>query len=158
MASSPRSRPDLLVRQMLEESGTGPITAADASFVPMSRALRIPIERIAPNPDNPRKSFEGLADLAASTGDRGLLQPLVVRRDPERPGYYVTIAGSRRLMAALLVYQGDLPASQQWVATLPCVADEVDSDAFADTLAENMARQDLSRAEVMEAVPRLAPG
>jgi len=162
VASSPRSRPDLLVRHLLEETGIGPITAseqaaaAEASFIPLARALRIPIERIAPNPDNPRKTFEGLADLAASIADRGLLQPLVVRREAERPGYYVTIAGARRLMAALLVYQGDLPESRQWVATLPCVvADEVDSDAFADALAENMARQDLSRAEVMEAVLRL---
>ena len=162
MPSSRRSRPDLLVRQMLAETGSGPITAAEqaaaaeSSFTPVPGALLIPIERIAPNPDNPRKSFEGVEELAASIADRGVLQPLVVRRDPQRPGYYLTIAGARRLLAALMVHGGTDAAGRMRAAALPCVvADEAEADVFADALAENMARQDLSRAEVMEAVLRL---
>ncbi len=70
--------------------------------------------------------------------------------------YYITVAGAPRLLAALIVRGSDDSQSRTRVAVLPCVVmDETDHDAFADALAENLAREDLSRGEVMDALLRL---
>jgi ParB family chromosome partitioning protein len=162
MASSSRRQPRSLASQLLASDDLGEISAeeraaaAEASFGAVPRALLLPIERLAPNPDNPRKVFEHLGDLAASIAERGVLQPLLVRRDHEHPGFYITVAGARRLLAARIVQGHDDAASRAQVINLPCVImDQTDRDAFADALAENLARQDLSRAEVMGALDRL---
>ncbi len=162
MPSKKRAHPPSLADRLLAATGEGAITAAEqaaaaeASFSPVPGAVLVPIERIAPSPDNPRKSFEGLDELADSIAERGLLQPLLVRRDGQRPGHYVTVAGSRRLRAAQLVRERGDPAGAGRVAALPCTVEEAtDREAFADALTENLARQDLSRAEVMAAVVRL---
>jgi len=80
-------------------------TAEDA-FKRVPGAVMVPIERIEPNPDNPRQTMDEatIGTLAASIAERGLLQPLVLRRNADRPGYYVVIAGSRRLLAARIVH------------------------------------------------------
>jgi ParB/RepB/Spo0J family partition protein len=132
-------------------------TAEDA-FKRVPGAVMVPVERIEPNPDNPRHGRDDAAmePLAASIAERGLLQPLVVRRDADRPGYYVVIAGSRRLLAARLVRGDPDAAVRTRVAHLPCIIKDVsDRDAFADALLENLARADLSRAETMDALLRL---
>ena len=129
---------------------------AERGWDRLDRARKVPIERIAPNPDNPRTHYEGLTPLADSIAVRGLLLPLMIRADPARPGYYLVIAGSRRLLAARTVDQRDDPVARARVRQLPClIADSDDRDAFADALLENMGRQDLSRAEMMTAVKRL---
>ena len=129
---------------------------AERGWDRLDRARKIPIERIAPNPDNPRTHYDDLAPLAESIAARGLLLPLLVRADPERPGYYLVIAGSRRLLASQMVGQRDDEAARARVGQLPClIADSDDRDAFADALLENMGRQDLSRPEMMAAVKRL---
>ncbi|MDP9380539.1 MAG: ParB/RepB/Spo0J family partition protein [Chloroflexota bacterium] len=134
-----------------EEAG-----AAESSFDRLDRALMIPIERIAPMKDNPRQSFRHLDELAESIEDRGLIQPLVVRRDPDRPGYYMTVAGARRVMAANILRGSENPETRARVAALPClVVDETDDQALASALAENLARDDLTRAEAMDAMLRL---
>lgn len=132
-------------------------TAEDA-FARVPGAALVPIDRIEPNPDNPRQVMDdaALADLAASIGERGLLQPLVVRRHPTRPGHYVVIAGSRRLLAARMVHGDPDEVLRARAAQLPCLIKDVsDRDAFADALLENLARADLSRAETMDALLRL---
>jgi ParB family chromosome partitioning protein len=129
---------------------------AERGWDRLERARKIPIERIAPNPDNPRTHYDDLAPLAESIAARGLLLPLLVRADPERPGYYLVIAGSRRLLASQMVGQRDDEVARARVGQLPClIADSDDRDAFADALLENMGRQDLSRPEMMAAVKRL---
>src|SRR3954447_23958705 len=129
---------------------------AERGWERLDRARRIPIERITPNPDNPRTHYDELGPLADSIAARGLLLPLLVRADPERPGYYLVIAGSRRLLASRMVDQRDDAGARARVQQLPClIADSDDRDAFADALLENMGRQDLSRAEMMAAVRRL---
>ncbi len=161
-SSARKSDTDLLRLHLVEEAGNWELSkeeeaaAAEASFERLDRALLVPIERIAPMKDNPRQRFERLDELAASIEDRGLIQPLVVRRDPERPGYYMTIAGARRLMAANILRGHEEPDVRAKVAALPCiVADETDDSALADALAENLAREDLTRTEAMEAMLRL---
>ena len=129
---------------------------AERGWDRLDRARKIPIERLAPNPDNPRTHYDELGPLADSIATRGLLLPLLVRADPDRPGYYLVIAGSRRLLASRMVDQRDYPEARGRVLQLPClIADSDDRDAFADALLENMGRQDLSRPEMMAAVKRL---
>ncbi|MDP9351295.1 MAG: ParB/RepB/Spo0J family partition protein [Chloroflexota bacterium] len=156
------NRPVPLADRLLSNSRRGEATperlsaAAEASFAPIERALLIPIERLSPSRDNPRQTFRNLDELAESIADRGLMQPLLVRRDPERPGHYMTIAGARRLMAAIICRGNENPEVRGRVEMLPCiVSDETDEQAFADALAENLARDDLTRAEAMAAVLRL---
>ncbi len=157
-----KRRPGRLSETLLASSNAGQVTAeqladaAENSFTVIPRALLIPVERLTPNPDNPRKAFEGVEELATSIAERGLLQPLVVRRDPARPGAYVVIAGSRRLMAARIVQGSDEAEERARVAQLPClVLEETEEAAFADALVENLARADLSRADTMAALLRL---
>ncbi len=156
------NRPVPLADRLLSNSRRGEATperlsaAAEASFAPIERALLIPIERLSPSRDNPRQTFRNLDELAESIADRGLMQPLLVRRDLERPGHYMTIAGARRLMAAIICRGSEDPEVRGRVEMLPCiVSDETDEQAFADALAENLARDDLTRAEAMAAVLRL---
>ncbi len=153
---------DGLADRLIEESGgweSSPDRQADVaemSFSRIDRALMIPIERITPMKDNPRQTFRHLDELADSIADRGLIQPLVVRRDAERPGYYMTVAGARRVLAANLLRGSEDREIRERVTELPClVVDEADDSALASALAENLARDDLTRTEAMEALLRL---
>jgi len=163
MPSSSQSRPRRLATELLAE--TPPTQAstpddlarvAENAFASVPRARMIPIERIAPSGDNPRKSFDRIDELADSIAVSGILQPLLVRRDAMKPGYYKLIAGERRLQAAHRVQGFENPEVRARIEALPCIIrDENDQDAFADSLAENVARNDLTRAEIMDAYRRL---
>jgi len=163
MPGSSHTRPKRLAADLLAEtppaqeaSSDDLARVAENAFAPVPRARMIPIERIAPSGDNPRKSFERINELAESIAASGVLQPLLVRRETAKPGYYRLIAGERRLQAAHRVQGFDDPEARTRVETLPCVIrDESDQDAFADSLAENVARNDLTRAEIMDAYRRL---
>src|SRR6476469_6821729 len=103
------------------------------------RDLRqIPVDLISPNPLQPRRDFdeETLIALAGSLGDRGVLQPVLVR--PSAAGTYELIAGERRWRAAQLAGLDTIPA-------LVRVHDDAESLELA--LIENMAREDLNPVE-----------
>ena len=103
------------------------------------RDLRqLPVELITPNPRQPRRDFdeEALLALAGSLGDRGVLQPVLVRRSTG--GGYELIAGERRWRAAQL-------AGLQTIPALVRVHDDAESLELA--LIENMAREDLNPVE-----------
>jgi ParB family chromosome partitioning protein len=104
-------------------------------------ALEIPLDRIEPDPDQPREEFdqEALARLADSLRSRGQLQPIRVRWDEGR-GAYVIVVGERRWRAARMA---GLP-------TLTCVVAEGAADAgelLALQLIENCVREDLQPIE-----------
>jgi ParB family chromosome partitioning protein len=106
----------------------------------------LPVELIAPNPKQPRKTFDeaALAALADSLRDRGVLQPVLVR--PVAGGTYELIAGERRWRAAQL-------AGFEFVPAL--VRPEDDAESLELALIENMAREDLSPVEEARAVSLL---
>ena len=112
-----------------------------------SSALEIDVERIEPNPDQPRSSFdEGqLGELAASIAVHGVLQPIVVRALAD--GSYQLIAGERRLRAARLA----------GLATVPAVVRSGDDDETRLELAliENIQREDLNAVETAAAYREL---
>ncbi|MEO1174636.1 MAG: ParB/RepB/Spo0J family partition protein [Myxococcota bacterium] len=114
--------------------------AADASGL---RTLSI--ERIRPNPEQPRKTFEpkALEELAESIKEHGVLQPLVVRRVGSQ---YQIVAGERRWRAAAKAGLHEVPA---------LIKDFADSDVLAVALVENVQRQDLDPLEEADAYRRL---
>ena len=98
----------------------------------------LPIELISPNPNQPRRVFdeEALQGLAGSLGERGVLQPVLVR--PRPGGTYELVAGERRWRAAQIAGLKTIPA---------IVRDREDAAALEVALIENMAREDLSPIE-----------
>ena len=106
----------------------------------------LPIELIVPNPNQPRRRFdeEALSALAASLGERGVLQPVLVR--PRAGGTYELIAGERRWRAARIAGLERIPA---------LVRPRGDAAALELALIENMAREDLSPIEEARACAAL---
>lgn len=124
-------------------------------FHPIPGGFLVPLERIETWDRQPRKTFDeqSINELASSIAEAGLIEPLVVRRDMDRPGYYIIIAGHRRLLAARRVFGHQDPEIRARVETLPCIVREAtEAMAFADALVENLVRKDLTRKEVMDAI------
>jgi ParB family chromosome partitioning protein len=99
-------------------------------------ALRqIPVELIRPNPDQPRKEFNGesLLALAESIEAKGVLQPLVVRA--LAGGTFELIAGERRLRASKIAKLEEVPA---------IIRDAEGAERLELALLENVAREDLN--------------
>ena len=74
--------------------------------------LQLPIDAIEEDPDQPRQEFdpEGLAELAETIKERGVRQPISVRRHPEKPDRWMLNFGARRLRASKLIGKLDIPA------------------------------------------------
>lgn len=98
----------------------------------------LPIYKVEPNPDQPRRDFdeEELQALADSITVHGIIQPLTVREMPN--GYYQIIAGERRWRAARMANLSDVPA---------VIIEADDKKAMELALIENLQRQDLNPLE-----------
>lgn len=105
------------------------------------------IADIEPHPDQPRRHFdeEALAELAASIGTRGVIQPVIVR--PVGKGKYQLVAGERRWRASQKAQLHEIPA---------LVRDLDDRDVMALALIENIQREDLNPIEEARAYQRLS--
>ncbi len=73
--------------------------------------LVVPIEKVFPNPDQPRRSFtdEHLQDLSASIKAKGIIQPLIVRKRANGKDEYEIVAGERRWRAAQMAQLHEIP-------------------------------------------------
>ena len=99
----------------------------------MSEMVFIPVERLVPHPDNPRKDLGDLTELAASIKENGVFQNLTVV--PEVEDRFTVVIGHRRLAAAKLA----------GLTELPCVVVEMTPKEQVQTmLLENMQRSDLT--------------
>ncbi|MEW6427449.1 MAG: ParB/RepB/Spo0J family partition protein [Thermodesulfobacteriota bacterium] len=118
-----------------EESGNGPY-------------FHCPIDSISPNPEQPRRTVDGeqLEELAQSIREKGILQPLVVRRTGNS-GYQI-IAGERRWRAARLANLREVPVIVREVID--------DGDQLELALIENVQRQNLNPIEEAESYSRLS--
>lgn len=107
---------------------------------PSSAPSEIPLERIAPNPQQPRTRFdsEGINELAASIRAHGVLQPIVVSR---RGDGYELVAGHRRVLASRAAGK----------TTIPGVIREEVGDRLELALVENLQRADLNAIETARA-------
>ena len=119
---------------VVPEARPGIATAAHGSDLPQ---MRLPIEQIRANPNNPRRVFEteALEELAASLRQHGLVQPILVR--PSSEGYEI-VAGERRWRAAQMAELDEVPV----------VVREVDDrTALELAIIENVQRADLDPIE-----------
>ena len=98
------------------------------------------VSAIEPRRDQPRKTFEreSLEQLADSIGKYGVLQPIVVRKNPDVPETYEIIAGERRWRASKMCGLDEIPA---------VVLDGDDLKAAQVALIENIQREDLNPVE-----------
>lgn len=105
----------------------------------------IPTSDILPNPDQPRKefSFESLLELSQSISENGILNPITITFQNDRP---VLVAGERRLRAAKIA----------GIQEIPCIISHADNLHIAIlSLIENLQREEMNCFEEAEAINRL---
>ncbi len=122
---------------------------AEDESVERARGLRtVPIEFIKPNPFNPRKNFapEDIEELANSIREKGLLQPIVVRRAEDSERNFEIIAGERRWRAAQMAQLHEVPVIRRDVS---------DAEALEIAIIENVQRSDLNPMEEAHGYKRL---
>jgi len=139
-------RPDFKTFAKREGHGPLPTHPVDAltDDADAGRVVQIPVGAITPNPEQPRKYFDpqALADLTESVRERGILQPIIVRRgDDDR---FILIAGERRWRAATAAKLAKIPA---------LIRQKEDPAELA--LIENLQREDLNPIEEAESLKRL---
>lgn len=106
--------------------------------------MKIKISEITNNPEQPRRTFPGINELAASIKAVGLLEPIMVR--PHGDGYQI-IHGERRLRAMSSLGADTIPA---------IVREATDEEVFEIAVVENVQREDLTPMEEALALKRLA--
>ncbi|OQY67659.1 MAG: hypothetical protein B6D46_06420 [Polyangiaceae bacterium UTPRO1] len=127
-------------KEVAVEARTGAVRGfAAGQFAGRQKILlaAIPIEDLEPNPQQPRRFIdpEALEELTASVRQRGILQPIIVKRDGDR---YLIMAGERRYRAARAAGLLVVPAIVR------------DDDANEIALIENLQREDLTALEEAE--------
>lgn len=123
--------------------GAAPTDTAAPKPLPVEM-LSIPLERLRPAPDNPRKDVGDVAELAASVGVAGILQPLLAT--PVGNGTYTIVCGHRRHAAA----------TAAGLTEVPVMVRQLDDAGRAEAmLVENCHRSDLTPLEEAEAYKAL---
>jgi ParB family chromosome partitioning protein len=111
-------------------------------------ASEIAIDRIVPNPKQPRRTFveADLEELTESIRTKGIIQPILVRPDPAQPEMFEIIAGERRWRAA----------RRAGLSVVPAVVREMDDREMLEiAIIENVQRADLNAVEEAEAYKAL---
>jgi ParB family chromosome partitioning protein len=130
---------------------------ADIEAVPVSSSsesksatgvLSLPIEKINANVNQPRQDFhdDDLAELAASITEKGIIQPIIVRLDPNHDNNYQIVAGERRWRAAQLAQLHEVPV---------IVREMDDIEMLEVAIIENVQRSDLNPVEEAVAFKQL---
>ncbi len=116
------------------------VPAEGGSPVARKADQMVPIEQIQPNPDQPRRTFTpaDLDELAASIREKGVIQPLILRKKHESDEGFEIVAGERRWRAAQMAQLHEVPA---------LVRDYSDTEAFEIAIIENIQRADLNPVE-----------
>ncbi|MCM2561970.1 ParB/RepB/Spo0J family partition protein [Lutimaribacter sp. EGI FJ00015] len=122
-----------LMADVTPEDDTGTAGSRRADMV-------VPIERVHPNPDQPRRSFtpEQLEELAGSIKKKGVIQPLIVRPRPGDEGAFEIVAGERRWRAAQMAQLHEIPV---------IVREYDDTEVLEVAIIENIQRADLNPVE-----------
>ena len=140
-------RPNLKEKslRLVANSNNAPQKHPLSQFIADQAFLFLPVDLLRPNPDQPRKHFDNsaLEDLSASIKEKGVLQPVLVRKDPEGEGF-ILIAGERRWRAAKAAGLAEIPT---FISK--------DDDALEVALIENVQRENLNPLEVAEALLKL---
>ncbi|HXZ11324.1 MAG TPA: ParB/RepB/Spo0J family partition protein [Candidatus Sulfotelmatobacter sp.] len=116
------------------------------SFSGASIGRMIPVDKVRPNPDQPRKALGDLRELTDSIREKGVLEPLLVRYVPREDAYYI-ISGERRYHASKAAGLHEVPCIEK-------IADDAETLELA--LIENLQRKDLTPFEEADGLQRLA--
>jgi ParB family chromosome partitioning protein len=116
------------------------------SFSGAAVGRMIPVDKIRPNPDQPRKALGELRELTDSIREKGVLEPLLVRFVPRDDSYHI-ISGERR-------YHASRAAGLREVPCIEKIADDAETLELA--LIENLQRKDLTPFEEADGLQRLA--
>ncbi|MCC8612804.1 ParB/RepB/Spo0J family partition protein [Xanthomonas euvesicatoria] len=110
----------------------------------------LPVSVVHPDPDQPRKEFDpqAITELADSIKAQGLLQPIVVRPHPSRPGEWMIVMGERRWQAHKEAKLSEIRAIQTDTAA--------GSNLLVKQMVENVQRSDLTQADLVAGYARLA--
>ncbi|MFH1441192.1 MAG: ParB/RepB/Spo0J family partition protein [Candidatus Omnitrophota bacterium] len=116
---------------------TDELSRVDKEVNQGERIVYLKLNQVKPNPFQPREYFdpESLKELKQSIKEKGIIQPILVRRKGDA---YELIAGERRFRAASLLELGEIPA---------IVKEIQDEDSLELALIENIQRQDLNPIE-----------
>jgi ParB family chromosome partitioning protein len=117
-----------------------------ASYSGAAVGRMIPVEKIKPNPDQPRKFLGDLRELTESVKEKGVLEPILVRFIPRDDCYYI-ISGERRYHASRAAGLREIPCIEK-------IAD--DAETLELGLIENLQRKDLTPFEEADGLQRLA--
>lgn len=114
-------------------------------FKERTKVLSLSVDKIQPNPSQPRKEFseKELFGLAVSIRENGLLQPVTVRKED---GIYYLVAGERRLRACKMAGLKEIPA---------VLSDCSAQDSAVLAIMENLQREDLNMFEQANAIINL---
>lgn len=109
----------------------------DASLEELSSVIKLPIELLKANPDQPRKDFseDDMESLCQSVQEKGVIQPLIVRRTESSPETYQIVAGERRWRAAQRVQLHEVPV---------IIRPLTDTEVLEIAIIENIQRADLN--------------
>ncbi len=116
------------------------------------------VDQCSPDNSQPRKSFVDVQERAESIEAHGLLQPIVVRRDPENPNRFIIVSGETRWRAFKEILMLKDPVKYSTIpARIKHFADDAhdNGDVLLIQLIENIQRTDLSPLEEAEALKRL---
>lgn len=133
---------------LLGGSNLNPVSVAETEPSGKEGIQSLPVDIIERGRYQPRHDFnpEALQELADSISAQGVVQPIVVRPHPDKPGQYELIAGERRWRATQLAGLHDIPV---------VIRDVTDQAAMAMGLIENIQREELNPMEQAFALQRL---
>lgn len=99
--------------------------------------LFVPVEQVRPNPDQPRRALnkDALEELASSIAEKGVIQPLIVRKHPSEPNIFEIVAGERRWRASQIAKLHEIPV---------IVREYSDTEVLEVAIIENIQRADLN--------------
>lgn len=97
----------------------------------------VPVEKVEPNPEQPRRVFDDIAlrELAGSIAEKGVIQPIIVRKHPTKTGIYEIVAGERRWRASQIAQIHEIPV---------IVREYTDTEVLEVAIIENIQRADLN--------------
>ena len=134
-------------RNAIDKTTAG-VTAGEGAAEEVLAASEIAIDRIIPNPKQPRRTFveSELEELSESIRAKGVLQAILVRPDPTNPEMFEIIAGERRWRAA----------RRAGLTVIPAVVRHMDDrEVLEIAIIENVQRADLNPVEEAEAYKAL---
>ncbi len=139
VTASPAKEPE---KTAASEVAAAPAPVAAPAVPDHARIWQIPIEKLNPNPNQPRQNFEKapLDELANSIREKGVIQPILVRKQDD--GEFEIIAGERRWRAAQLAGLKEVPA---------VIKNSEDQEVLELALIENIQRENLNPVEEAEA-------